>query len=69
MSCLCSPAPRCGRRGRVVLHQNQQDAVEGATPAAVVGTVPNHIRDYVAARFAIGPTVERQFWDGERSTN
>ncbi|GAD92083.1 conserved hypothetical protein [Paecilomyces variotii No. 5] len=43
------------------------DAVRGAVPAEVINDVPADLKEKVLQRFAIGPSVDRDFWAAERS--
>ncbi|KAL3417139.1 hypothetical protein PVAG01_11139 [Phlyctema vagabunda] len=45
----------------------KESSVKGAMTAEVVGDVSTEIKDRIAKRFVIGPTVERDFWSKERS--
>jgi hypothetical protein len=43
------------------------DSVEGAVPAQVVSDMPVELKDRVSKMFTIGPSVDRGFWNKERS--
>ncbi|KAJ5965160.1 uncharacterized protein N7479_005036, partial [Penicillium vulpinum] len=43
------------------------DAVEGAVPAQIIDDAPAELKNQVAKTFIIGPTVDRDFWNKERS--
>lgn len=44
------------------------DAVKGAVPAEIVSDVPLELKEKVSKTFTIGPSVDRGFWNKERST-
>lgn len=44
------------------------DAVAGAVPAQITNDIPTELKDQVSKTFTIGPTVDRDFWNKERST-
>lgn len=44
------------------------DAVKGAVPALITSDAPTEVKEQVSKKFAIGPTVDRDFWKKERST-
>lgn len=43
------------------------DSVERAIPAQIIGDVPPELKEKVARTFTIGPSVDRSFWNKERS--
>lgn len=43
------------------------DAVDGAVPAQIISDAPTELKDQVSKKFTIGPTVDRDFWNKERS--
>ncbi|KAE8356230.1 kinase-like domain-containing protein [Aspergillus coremiiformis] len=45
----------------------KSDAVEGAVPAEIISDVPLELKEKVSKLFTIGPSVEREFWQKERS--
>jgi hypothetical protein len=44
------------------------DAVEGAVPAQITNHVAAELKDYMSKTFAVGPSVDRELWNRERST-
>ncbi|KAE8146569.1 kinase-like domain-containing protein [Aspergillus avenaceus] len=44
------------------------DSVEGAVPAQITSDVPLQLKEMVAEKFTIGPSVERGFWNKGRAT-
>ncbi|RJE24004.1 hypothetical protein PHISCL_03659 [Aspergillus sclerotialis] len=44
------------------------DSVEGAVPAQIIGDVSPELKEKIARTFTIGPSVDRSFWNKERST-
>jgi hypothetical protein len=44
------------------------DAVKGAVPAEIVSDAPVELKERVSKMFTIGPSVDRGFWNKERST-
>jgi hypothetical protein len=44
------------------------DTVKGAIPAEMINDAPTELKEKVSKRFTIGPSVERGFWNKERST-
>lgn len=43
------------------------DTVEGAVPARITSEAPAELKEKVSKTFTIGPTVDRDFWNKERS--
>ncbi|KAJ0420258.1 phosphotransferase family protein [Aspergillus carlsbadensis] len=44
------------------------ETIPGATPVAIRGNVSVDLRDAATHRFCIGPSAERDWWNGERAT-
>lgn len=44
------------------------DTVDGAVPAEITSEAPAELKEQVSKTFTIGPTVDRDFWNKERST-
>ncbi|KAF7879090.1 hypothetical protein EAF04_000290 [Stromatinia cepivora] len=44
------------------------DSFPGCEAAEIVGDVPADLKRVVAERFAIGPVVDRDFWNGKRAS-
>ena len=44
------------------------DAVEGAVPANIISETSAELKEKVSKTYTIGPTVDRGFWNKERST-
>lgn len=41
--------------------------MQGAVPAQITSEAPTELKEQVSQLFSIGPTVDRGFWDKERS--